>query len=80
MSCACNVIATKNVGVHSDIITHKKNGYLFEAGNVKQLQTQVQQIIDKKLLHLGTEARNEIIKNWSAQKEAEKLTELYLSN
>lgn len=79
MSCGCNVIATKNVGVHSDIITHQKNGYLFEAGNEHQLQEVTKQVIDKKLIHLGGEARKEIVQNWSAKKEAEDLASIYLN-
>lgn len=77
MSCECSVIATKNVGVHSEIITHKKNGYLFEAGNVAELETLLSKSIQGEIPHLGKEAREEILQNWSAKKEAESLMAIY---
>lgn len=80
MSCGCSVIATKNVGVHSSLIKDKKNGYLFEAGNISELENLLSQSLNKEIPLLGKEAREEILKNWSAQKEAEGLSKLYLSN
>ena len=79
MSCACSVIATKNVGVHSDLIEHNKNGYLFEAGNTLELENLLSESIKNEIPHLGKEAREEIIKNWSAKQEAESLMKIYLS-
>ena len=79
MSCECNVIATKNVGVHSSIITNEKNGYLFEAGNIAELKNILSEVIQSKKPHLGTKARQEIIKNWSSKKEAENLMAVYNS-
>jgi glycosyltransferase involved in cell wall biosynthesis len=79
MACECSVIATKNVGVHSEIITHQKNGYLFEAGNSAELETLLSQKIRGELPFLGQEARAEILKNWSAAKEAENLVKIYKS-
>ncbi|WP_088324403.1 glycosyltransferase family 4 protein [Polaribacter tangerinus] len=80
MSCECSVIATKNVGVHSSLIKHKENGYLFEAGNSQQLETILSNKLSGKLPLLGTQARAEIVKNWSAKKEASELINLYLSS
>ncbi|PQJ79653.1 glycosyltransferase family 4 protein [Polaribacter porphyrae] len=77
MACECSVIATKNVGVHSELITHNKNGYLFEAGNSEELQTLLKKSITAKIPHLGKQARQEILQNWSAKKEAEKLMKIY---
>ena len=79
MSCGCSVIATKNVGVHSSLITNKENGYLFEAGNVTELETLLSQKINAEIPLLGNQAREEILKNWSAKKEAENLMEVYKS-
>ncbi len=79
MACECTVIATKNVGVHSELITHTKNGYLFEAGNISELENLLSKSIQGKITHLGKQARQEILQNWSAQKEAEGLMEVYLS-
>ncbi|APZ46168.1 lipopolysaccharide biosynthesis protein [Polaribacter reichenbachii] len=79
MSCECSVIATKNVGVHSDLISNNKNGYLFEAGNSTELEKLLSKSIKGEIPHLGKEARQEILKNWSAQNEAEGLMEVYKS-
>jgi mannosyltransferase len=77
MSCECSVIATQKVGVHSLLIKHGKNGYLFEAGNVAQLEKLILGLIKDENLFLGKEARKEITKNWSSKTEANKLIELY---
>ncbi|MDP5106690.1 MAG: glycosyltransferase family 4 protein, partial [Polaribacter sp.] len=80
MSCECTIIATKNVGVHSDLITNSKNGYLFTAGNISELENLLSKAIKNEIPHLGKQARAEIIENWSAKKEAQKLIEVYKSN
>ena len=80
MSCGCSVIATKKVGVHDSLITHAKNGYLFEAGNSTDLEILIEKSITKEIPLLGNQAREEILQNWSAQKEAENLIEVYQSN
>ncbi|CAA0151618.1 Lipopolysaccharide core biosynthesis mannosyltransferase LpcC, family GT4 [Tenacibaculum maritimum] len=77
MACGCNTIATKNVGVHSNLITNRKNGYLFKAGDVNSLNKLLLNNITGKTPLLGKEARKEIINEWSAQKEAKKLMEQY---
>ena len=77
MSCECSVIATKNVGVHSSLIFNAKNGYLFEAGNIKELETLLLKSIKKEIPLLGKPAREEIVKNWSAKHEAKNLIEVY---
>ena len=77
MACECSVVATKNVGVHSDLIANKKNGYLFEAGNVSELETILSQKLKGEVPLLGKQAREEIIENWSAKKEAEALMKIY---
>ena len=78
MACGNTVIATQNVGVHSELINDKKTGYLFEAGNSNQLEEILQGLVKEKSPCLGDPARNEIVKNWSAKKEAEELFSAYL--
>jgi glycosyltransferase involved in cell wall biosynthesis len=80
MACGCSVIATKNVGVHSELIADKQNGYLFEAGNVSQLEKLLSQKIKGEIPLLGKQARLEIVKNWNAKKEAESLMKVYQSS
>ena len=79
MSCECSVIATKNVGVHSQLISDKKNGYLFEAGDALALEVLLLESIKNEVPFLGKQAREEILKNWSAKKEAKSLIEVYRS-
>lgn len=77
MACGCTVIATKNVGVHNQLIQHTKNGYLVTAGNITELQTALENCLLQKTPLLGTQARQEIIEHWSAEKEADKLMNVY---
>ncbi|SDR66303.1 mannosyltransferase [Polaribacter sp. KT25b] len=79
MSCECSVIATRNVGVHSELISDKKNGYLFNAGDSSTLENLLSKAIKNEIPHLGKQAREEIVKNWSAKKEAQNLIALYKS-
>lgn len=78
MACGCNVIATENIGEHSKLISHKKNGYLFEAGNIEQLRSIVNEIMNQDHIGLGSQARKKIVENWSSEKEANKLMEIYV--
>lgn len=77
MSCANTVIATKNVGVHSEMIKDAETGYLFMPGNITELREIISNFVGKKLPDLENNARQEILSNWSAEKEAEELMTLY---
>lgn len=80
MSCECTVIASKNVGVHSALINHAKDGYLFESENSEELSSILNALLEEEKPFLGKEARMQIVKNWSAEKEANQLSLLYQSN
>jgi mannosyltransferase len=77
MACGCNVIATRNVGVHSEIIQEEKNGYLFDSNDKEALQKLLKDLCSGKLPHLGTAAQLNIQKHWSAQIEADRLMAIY---
>lgn len=79
MACECSVIATKKVGVHSRLISDKKNGYLFKAGSISELETLLSQKLNDQIPLLGKEAREEIVTNWSSKHEAENLMKVYQS-
>lgn len=79
MSCECTVIATKNVGVHSYLISDRKNGYLFKGGDIGELERILLKSINQKIPHLGKQARKEILKNWSVKGEIENLIQVYKS-
>lgn len=81
MSCECITIATQGVGIHSDLIENNKNGYLFEKGNSSDLHSVLSEAMKNELTSLRKEAREEILLNWSAKKEATLLTQkAYLDN
>jgi glycosyltransferase involved in cell wall biosynthesis len=77
MACGCNVIATRNVGVHSEIIQENKNGYLFDIDNKEALQNLLKDLCVGTLPHLGTAAQINIKEHWSAQIEADRLMAIY---
>lgn len=77
MACGCNVVATDQVGIHSELIRPNENGYLVEAGNVTALQNILQEIMLNKKPHLGAKAVNVIKSMWSAQQEAQNLIKIY---
>lgn len=77
MSCACNVIATKDVGIHSELISDGENGYLFDINNNAELQRLLTRLVEGKLIHLGKNAQKEVAEHWSSKVEAENLMKLY---
>jgi len=79
MAYGCSIIATKNVGVHSALITHCKNGYGFEVEISTELERAIEKSIIHKILLLGTRARDEVLENWSAKKETNNSTTIYKS-
>lgn len=79
MSCSNIVVATKGVGIHADLITHAKNGFLFEPGNVTELTSILSNIVTTTTeKSIGNAARTEIIEKWNAKKEADLLANVYL--
>lgn len=80
MSCENTVVATKDVGVHSELISDKESGYLFEAGNSKVLEEILSGVVKGSMPTLGNQAREQIVNNWSAKKEAEGLYKVYLNS
>lgn len=77
MSCSCNVLASRGVGVHSEMIDEGRNGYLFDVKKKRELKTLLTQMCEGKLTHLGDHAREEILKKWSSEVEAKNLMKLY---
>lgn len=79
MAYGCSIKATKNVGVHSALITHSKNGYGFEAGISTEWERSIGKSSVHKILLFGTRSRDEVLENWSAKKETNNLTTIYKS-
>jgi len=78
MACESICVATKDVGVHSNVIEDSKTGFLFEAGNHNELTSILNAIVSDNHQISNKEARTYIEENWSAQKEADALKEVYL--
>jgi len=78
MSCKSTVVATQGVGIHSEVIKDGVNGYLFPPGDVENLREILDGLIQKKLSINKDAARSEILKNWTAKKEASELKKIYL--
>jgi Glycosyltransferase len=77
MACGCTVIATKNVGVHNQLITPNKNGYLVEVANKNALEKKLLLLLEGAAPFLGEQARNTIVSGWSAAQEAKQLMAVY---
>lgn len=77
MSCGCNVIATKDVGIHSELIENEKDGYLFDINNESELYHLLTSLFKGELAHLGKKAQNKIAMHWSSKVEADRLMALY---
>ncbi len=80
MSCACNVLASRGVGVHSEIITENKTGYLFDVENRGELEGLLSKLFKGELKHLGEAAQKEVSEKWSSKIEACNLMKLYSSS
>ena len=77
MSCGCNVIATRDVGIHSELIHDCETGYLFDVNNKTELNQLLTKLLTNELPHLGKKAQKEVAENWSSKVEAQNLMKLY---
>jgi mannosyltransferase len=77
MACGLTTIATANVGIHSDVIRHGENGFLFSAGDISSLKKILEEVITKKVTLNPNTIRQNIIDNWSIEKSADRLFHLY---
>ena len=77
MSCGLITIATESVGIHSEVIKHGENGFLFPKDDPKCLRLIISDIMSKKLILNPEKIRQSIIDNWSVEKSALELLKLY---
>jgi glycosyltransferase involved in cell wall biosynthesis len=77
MACECVVAATSHVGIHSNLITHGENGFLFEPGNVLELRQVLSKIMTENLFEMAQKARRKVVSDWDTSKQVEALTALY---
>ncbi|MBK9291143.1 MAG: glycosyltransferase family 4 protein [Bacteroidetes bacterium] len=74
MACGRAVVGSTKCGASADLITNGKNGFTFEAGNVHQLASALQQFVSKPELAtaFGHESKR-IIAGWSFEAIAESI-------
>jgi len=77
MACGLTIIATENVGIHSDVIQHGVNGFLFSANDISSLKKIIAEIISKRITLNPDIIRQTIVDNWSIEKSAARLLHLY---
>ena len=78
MACESICVATKDVGVHSEVIEDSFTGFLFETENFTQLNQILKNIVTGAHNVSTQKARDFIQDNWSSRREALALKELYL--
>jgi len=72
------IIAT-DIGGNSDLVTHEKEGWLFEAGDVQALTALMRQCVEQRnsLAEVGSEARTRIVENYDINAVADDLLAVY---
>ena len=76
LSCGTPVVAF-NIGGNSDMITHKKNGYLADLGDPKGLSDGIQWILKNSTEQLGKNARNSVIRKFDYNVVTHRYLNLY---
>lgn len=78
MACGCLVVATEDVGIHSELIRHGATGYLFPAGDALRLRSILEEIMDNQSNQMAEKIRNSVVDYWDIEVESSQLTQLYL--
>jgi mannosyltransferase len=77
MSCGIIPVVTESVGIHSEVIKHGENGFLFPKDDLKSLRVIISDIMTKKIDMSPEKIRKSIVENWSIEKSALELLNLY---
>lgn len=77
MACGLITIATESVGIHSEVITHGENGFLFPINDDKSLSRITTDVISKKTSLDPEKIRQTIVEKWSVEKNVRELLKLY---
>ncbi|MCU7505275.1 MAG: glycosyltransferase, partial [Ignavibacteria bacterium] len=77
MSCGTPVVGF-NIGGIPDMVTHKKNGYLAESGNIDDLKNGIEWILHNRDYELiRKECRNKVLREFQLRTQAENYLSLY---
>lgn len=78
MNSACAVLASHAIGAAPFLLRHGSNGMVFESGNVKDLCEKAERLARNagERRKLGEAAYDTILKEWNAEKAADRLVEI----
>lgn len=77
MACGLITIATELVGIHSEVIIHGENGFLFPINNDECLSLIIKDVVSKKISLNPERIRQTIVDKWSVEKNVKELLKLY---
>jgi len=77
MSCGLITIATAGVGIHSEVIRHGSNGFLFQPEDTDALSEILSDVMNNRLNLDPLAIRQSVSDNWSIEKSVSKLLETY---
>lgn len=77
MSSGCITIATEQVGIHSEVITHGINGFLYPKGDTHTLRKLLKEVIEEPEKLKPELVRKTILEQWSVSSSAKKLFDVY---
>ena len=77
MACGSTTVATEQVGIHSEVITHGVDGFLYPKGSITALRTILEEVIQTPEKIDPKTARQTIVDHWSITTAAQKLFETY---
>ncbi|MFO7622483.1 MAG: glycosyltransferase family 4 protein, partial [Bacteroidales bacterium] len=77
MACGLITIATADVGIHSEVIRHGVNGFLFPKNDHDSLDLILAEIISGSTRPDPEKIRQAILDDWSIEKSASELIKLY---
>ena len=78
MNSGCAVLASHAIGAVPFLLQHRKNGLIFESGNLRDMEEKAEMLLKNtmKRKKLGEAAYETIIQEWNAKKAADRLVEL----
>jgi mannosyltransferase len=77
MACGLITIATESVGIHSEVISHEENGFLFPINDDECLSRIITSVMSKKVSLNPEKIRQTIVDKWSVEKNVRELLKLY---
>jgi mannosyltransferase len=77
MACGIITIATGSVGIHSEVIIHGENGFLFPVNDDVFLSLIINDVLSGKISFNPEKIRQTIVDKWSVERNVRELLKLY---